>query len=83
MNETVTSTTRGWRHIERYAYVERPYDQVSCWVGGHLSTLGDRLPGGGRSVELRIRPGEVEVSRPVRLHIGGLVDERGSAPPVV
>ena len=81
MNETATSTTRGCRHIERYAYVERAYEDVWSWLAGHLSTLGDPLPGGGRSVELRIRPGGVDVSRPVRIHVGGLVcgDERARA----
>jgi len=73
VDDSGTSTTRGWRHIERYVYVERPYEDVWCWLARHLSTLGDPVPGGGRSVELRIRPGGVEVSRPVRLHVGGIV----------
>lgn len=73
MLDMMTSTTRGWRHIERYAYVERPFEDVWGWLGSHLSGLGEPLPGGGRAVELRVRPGGVEVSRPVRLHVGGLV----------
>jgi hypothetical protein len=78
---TGASTTRGWRHIDRYVYVQRPYEEVWCWLAGHLSTLGDPLPDGGRSVELRIRPGGVKVSRPVRLHVGGLIcgEERARA----
>lgn len=81
MLDTLTSTTQGWRHIERYAYVERPYEDVWGWLAGHLSGLGDPLPGGGRAVELRLRPGGMEVSRPVRLHVGGLVagDDRARA----
>ena len=73
MNETATATTRGWRDIERYVYVERPYDDVWFWVAGHLSTIGDPLPGGGRAVDLRVRPGGLEVHRPVRLQVGGVV----------
>jgi hypothetical protein len=73
MAGTATSTTRGWRHVDRYVYVERPYEDVWSWLAGHLSTLGDPVPGGGRSVELQIRPGGVEVRRPVRLHVGGVV----------
>lgn len=73
MDTTAKATNRGWRRIERYAYVERPFEEVWSWLAGHLSTLGDPLPGGGRSVELHIRPGGVEVSRSVRLHVGGLV----------
>jgi hypothetical protein len=73
MESTTTRTSRGWRHIERYAYVERPYEEVWGWLAGHLSALGAPLPGGGHAVELRIRPGGMEVSRPVRLHVGGLV----------
>ena len=68
-----TTTSRDWRHIERYAYVERPYEDVWCWVAGHLSSFGTPLPGGGHSVDLRIRPGGMEISRPVRLHVGGVV----------
>lgn len=73
MGAAATSAERGWRHIERYAYVERPYEDVWAWLAGHLSTLGEPLPGGGRAVEFRIRPAGLEVSRPVRLHVGGLV----------
>ena len=63
----------GWRNIERYAYVKRPYEDVWAWLGGHLSTIGEPLPGGGRSVTLRIHPGGREISRPVRLRVHGLV----------
>ena len=73
MSHTLTSAGRGWRHIERYAYVERPYEDVWMWLAGHLSTLGAPLPDGGRSVELRIRPAGKELSRPIRLHVAGLV----------
>ena len=73
MDAVATSADRGWRHIERYAYVERPYEEVWVWLAGHLSALGDPLPGGDRSVELRIRPAGREISRPVRIHVGGLV----------
>jgi hypothetical protein len=73
MDAAATSAERGWRHIERYGYVERPYDDVWVWLAGHLSTLGEPLPGGGRSVELRIRPAGKKVSRPVRLRVAGLV----------
>lgn len=73
MTDTLTSTTRGWRHLERYVYVERPYEDVWGWLAGHLSECGAPLPGGGHAVELHIRPGGVEVSRPVRLHVGGLI----------
>jgi hypothetical protein len=81
MPSTVTSTTGGWRHIVRYAYIERPYDDVWGWLAGHLSTLGQPLPGGGRSVELHIRPAGVEISRPVHFHVSGLVcgNERATA----
>jgi len=73
MHDTATPAAGGWRDIERYAYVERPYEDVWAWLGGHLSMLGDPLPGGGRAIELRIRPAGMEVSRPVRLHVGGMV----------
>jgi hypothetical protein len=73
MTDIATAAARGWRHIERYTYVERPFDAVWCWLAGHLSTLGLPLDGGGRSVELRIRPAGREISRPVRLHVSGLV----------
>jgi hypothetical protein len=73
MEAVATSADRGWRHIERYGYVERAYEEVWVWLAGHLSSLGDPLPGGGRSVELRIRPAGKEVNRPVRIHVGGLV----------
>jgi len=54
-------------------YVDRSYEDVWGWLAGHLSTIGAPLPGGGHSVELRIRPGGVEVSRLIRLRVGGLV----------
>jgi hypothetical protein len=73
MNETVTSTERGWRTIERYAYVERHYEDTWTWMASHLSTLGEELPGGGRAVGLRIRPAGTEIARPVRLRVAGLV----------
>jgi hypothetical protein len=73
MTDTATATARGWRQIERYTYVERPFDGVWSWLAGHLSTLGLPLDGGGRSVELRIRPGGREISRSVRLQVSGLV----------
>jgi hypothetical protein len=73
MSETVTSTERGWRTIERYAYVERPYEDTWTWMASHLSTLGEPMPGGGRAVELRIRPAGTEIARPVRVHVAGLV----------
>ena len=81
MSETLQATGRGWRHIERYVYVERPYDDVWPYLAGHLSRLGEPLPDGGRAVELRIRPAGREVSRPVRLHVGGFVcgDDRTRA----
>ena len=81
MNQITTPTTRGWRTIERYAYVERAYEDVWGWLAGHLSTLGVPLPDGSHIVELRVRPGGMEYSRPVRLHVGGLVaaDERARA----
>jgi hypothetical protein len=73
MHDSATATGRGWRRIERYAYVDRPYEDVWGWLAGHLSTLGVPLAGDGHLVELRIRPGGREVSRPVRLRVGGLV----------
>lgn len=73
MNETSTSSSRGWRNIERYVYVERPYEDTWMWMAGHLSTIGEPLPGGDRSLELRIRPAGTEIVRPVRLHVAGLV----------
>ena len=73
MIHMTVGTRRGWRRIERYAYIERPYEDVWGWVAAHLSALGAPLPGGGHAVELRIRPGGMEVSRPVRLRVGGLV----------
>jgi len=73
MRDTVRATHRGWRSIERYVYVERPYEDTWTWLAGHLSTLGAPLPGGGRSVDLRIRPAGSEIARPVRLQVGGMV----------
>jgi len=79
MTGTATSTTRGWRTIERYAYVERAYDEVWPWLAGHLSTIGEPLPDGGRALSVHIRPGGKEISRPVRLRVGGLVCADGHA----
>jgi copper chaperone CopZ len=73
MDDIATPAGRGWRRIERFAYVDRPYEDVWGWLAGHLSTIGAPLPGGGHTVELRIRPGGVELSRPIRLRVGGLV----------
>lgn len=73
MTEPEAPAGRGWRGIERHAYVERPYESVWTWLAGHLSTLGEPLPGGGRAVDLRIRPAGKDISRPVRLHVGGVV----------
>ena len=73
MHDTATPTSHGWRHIERYTYVQRPYEDVWSWLAGSLSTFGAPLSDGTRAVELRVRPGGHEVSRPVRLHVGGLV----------
>jgi copper chaperone CopZ len=75
----ITTTSRGWRSIERYAFVPRSYDEVWPWLAGHLSTLGDPMPGQGRSVELHIRPAGRDISRPVRLAVGGLVCHDGIA----
>jgi hypothetical protein len=79
MSEMPTSEIRGSRSIERYAFVPRHYDEVWPWLAGHLSTLGDLMPGGGRSVELHIRPAGRDISRPVRLAVGGLVCRDGTA----
>lgn len=79
MSDTATPKRRGWRSLERYTFVSRPYEEVWPWLAGHLSTLGDPLPGGGRSVELHVRPGGREISRPVRLAVGGLVCRDGIA----
>ena len=79
MSDVGTRSTRGWRVIHRYAYVERPYEDVWFWLAGHLRTIGAPLPGGGRSVQLRVRPGGVELSRPVRLRLAGLVCGEGRA----
>jgi hypothetical protein len=79
MTGAATVSTRGWRRIERYTYVARPFDAVWSWLAGHLSTLGHPLEGGGRSVELRIRPGGREISRPVRLQVSGLVCDEDRA----
>jgi hypothetical protein len=79
MSEITAPKGQGWRSIERYAFVPRPYDEVWPWLAGHLSTLGDPLPGGGRSLELHIRPAGKDISRPVRLAVGGLVCRDGIA----
>jgi len=78
MANTMT-TARGWRVIERYAYVSRSYEPTWVWLAGHLSTLGEPLPGGGRSVDLHIRPAGRDIIRAVRLHVGGLVCADGAA----
>lgn len=71
---SITSQLPGvGREIRRFAYVQRPYEDVWYWLASHLGTIGDPLPGGDRLVQLRIRPGGVEVSRPVRLHMAGFV----------
>src|SRR5919198_1411996 len=79
MPDRATRSTRGWREIHRYAYVQRPYEDVWFWLAGYLRTIGAPLPGGGRSVELRVRPGGVDLHRPVRLHLAGLVCDTGRA----
>jgi len=73
MRDTKTATSRRVRSIERYAYVERDYDDVWPWLAGHLSAIGDPLEDGGRSVELRVAPGGMHLSRPVRLRVSGMV----------
>ncbi len=79
MPETTTPKDRGWRSIERYAFVARSYDDVWPWLVGHLSTVGEPLPGGDRSVDLHIRPAGRDITRPVRLAVGGLVCGDGLA----
>jgi hypothetical protein len=79
MSDTTIPKDRSWRGIERYAFVPRAYDEVWPWLAGHLSTMGDPLPGGGRSVELHISPAGRDVSRSVRLAVGGLVCRDGAA----
>ena len=61
------------REVDRYAYVQRPYEDVWYWLANHLGAIGAPLPDGSRLVQLRIRPGGVEVNRPVRLHMTGFV----------
>ena len=79
MHDTATQAIQSWRHIDRYTYVQREYEDVWSWLAGHLSTMGSPLPDGSRAVELRLRPGRHEVSRPVRLHVGGLVARQREA----
>jgi|SRR5581483_9717374 len=81
MRDTLEPVRRGWRQIERYVYVGRAYDDVWPYLAGHLSSLGEPMPDGGRAVELHIRPAGREVSRPVRLHVGGFIcgDDRTRA----
>jgi hypothetical protein len=79
MYDTPTAPNQSWRRMERYAYVARSYEDVWEWLAGHLSTLGAPLPGGGHSVELRIHPVGMEVSRLVRIHVGGFVVEEDRA----
>src|SRR5437762_14169346 len=69
MSHVATRSIRGWREIHRYAYVQRPYEDVFYWLAGYLRTIGAPLPDGGRSVQLRVRPGGVELNRPVRLRL--------------
>ena len=78
MSDTLQAAGRGWRQIERYVYVERAYDDVWPYLAGHLSSLGELLPDGGRSVDLRIHPAGRTVSRPVRLHVHGFVCRDGT-----
>jgi hypothetical protein len=79
MSDMSTPKSRRWRSIERYTYIPRSYDEVWPWLAGHLTTLGDPMPGGGRSVDLHIRPAGKDVSRPARLGVGGLVCRDGVA----
>jgi hypothetical protein len=79
MSDAATRSLRGWREIHRYAYLQRPYEDVRSWLAGHLSAIGAPLPDGGRSIQLRIRPGGVELSRPIRLHLAGPVDGQTGA----
>ena len=74
MSDVATRSARGWREIHRYAYLQRPYEDVRSWLAAQLGTIGAPLPDGGRSIQLRIRPGGVELSRPVRLRLAGPVD---------
>ena len=73
MSPTSRSSSGSWKELHRYTYVERPYEDVWYWLASHYQTIGAPLEGGGRSLELRVRPGGIEVSRPVRLHLSGLV----------
>jgi len=70
-------TERGWRELSRYTYVERPYEEVWPWLAHHVWNSGDALPDGGRSIPLRVRPAGVDVSRPLRLKVGGVVTGSG------
>ena len=79
MSDTNIPKDKGSRSLERYAFVSRGYDEVWPWLAGHLSTLGDPLPGGGRSVELHISPAGRDVTRSVRVTVGGLVCQDNGA----
>ncbi len=73
----VRITQRGWRELSRYTYVERPYEEVWPWLAHHLWNSGNALPDGGRSIPLRVRPAGVDVSRPLRMKVGGVVTSCG------
>ena len=75
----MTHTERGWRGLARYAYAERPYDDVWPWLAEHIWSIGEALPDGGRSISLRVRPAGADVSRPLRLSVGGVICGDGHA----
>src|SRR5581483_7686159 len=70
-------TERGWKELCRYTYVQRRYEEVWPWLAHHVWNSGEVLPNGGRSIPLRVRPAGVDVSRPLRLKLGGVVTRNG------
>jgi hypothetical protein len=66
----------GWREIRRYAYVERPYEQAWALLAGapRLVLGGEAAPEAGvGQVELHVRRAGLELKRPVRVYLAGVV----------
>ena len=65
----------GWRQINHHVHVERAFEDVWPAIAADPAlTLPDGVRNGGAGdLQLRVRLAGVEVSRPVTVHVGGVV----------
>jgi copper chaperone CopZ len=72
---TLESGPSTWQQIHRYAYVTRPFEDVWTAVAASPSVLVDESTGDGlKRSQLHARLAGIDVTRPVLVHVGGLVN---------